>query len=173
MNKPSLIPKTKAIIISDTHGNISSLPIILKKHKDADYLIHLGDGIADIHRYPSLYTTLTIVTVPGNCDPSDTNPSPHRLLKISEHRILLMHGHTLGVKGGLTRATTYSRAKSADLLLFGHTHLPLCQYLPSSNGEKPLYLFNPGSLGRPVTARPTYGILEFRGNQLLLSHGRL
>lgn len=173
MTEKLLTTKKKALILSDTHGRSRLLAAVLERHRDADYLFHLGDGLADLVYLGAPEQALTVVAVPGNCDPPDTAMAFERMIEIAGCRILLTHGHTLGVKGGLARAAAFARARQADLLLFGHTHLPHNEYRPAAEGEAPLYLFNPGSLGHPVGGRPTYGVLEIRENGLLLTHARL
>ena len=47
---------------------------------------------------------------------------------------------------------------NADILLFGHTHVPLVDA-----ASRPM-MMNPGSIGDP--RRPTYGVLEFKDGQI-------
>ncbi len=91
----------------------------------------------------------------------------------------MMHGHEHGVKSGIERAAAYAAQRGADVLLFGHTHEPMEKYFPVGTRlgevtlEKPLYVFNPGSLGLPREGCATFGVIEIRRGQLLLSHGRV
>ena len=88
-----------------------------------------------------------------------------RVLILDDHRVLIAHGHTMGVKTGLLRAQYRALEQNADLLLFGHTHVPLVDA-----ASRPM-MMNPGSIGDP--RRPTYGVLEFRDGQIYPSVFRL
>ena len=52
-------------------------------------------------------------------------------------------------------------------MLFGHTHIPFEKYI--SDGEKPFYLFNPGSIS---LSAGSFGVIEL-GDAPLLSHGAI
>ena len=67
----------------------------------------------------------------------------------------------MGVKTGLLRAQYRALEQNADLLLFGHTHVPLVDA-----ASRPMML-NPGSIGDP--RRPTYGVLECKGGKIIPS----
>lgn len=169
----------KILILSDTHKNKARLSRVLALHRDADAIIHLGDGYGD-------FSGLDIGGIPlyrvrGNCD-EETNDfgvlSDEEILDIEGVRILMTHGHHLGVKFGLTKAASYAVSKGADILLYGHTHVPREVYLGAGDRvgvhmlQKPLWIFNPGSLGSPREGKkPSFGLLTIREGQILLSHG--
>lgn len=71
---------------------------------------------------------------------------------------LLCHGHTLGVKSSLLRASYEARERGAQALLYGHTHIPHIDY------HDGLWLVNPGSIGDH--RRPSYGVLTVEGDKL-------
>ena len=102
--------------------------------------------------------------MPGNCD-FGRFEALERVLILDDHRVLIAHGHTLGVKTGLLRAQYRALEQNADLLLFGHTHAPLVDA-----ASRPM-MMNPGSIGDP--RRPTYGVLECRDGQIYPSVFRL
>ena len=82
------------------------------------------------------------------------------------------------VKGTLSALAAAARERGADIALFGHTHLRLERYLPPErDGERPLWLFNPGSISRPREGRPSYGIIDILRDDerldVLLSHAEL
>ena len=92
------------------------------------------------------------------------------LFSLFSCRVLMMHGHTHGVKGGVGGALCEAKRQGARVLLYGHTHQPENRYLP----EEEIYLFNPGSIGRPHDGIPRYGLLDILPNgSLMLSHGEL
>ncbi len=166
----------KFLVISDTHGRCDRLRRVLSRHRDADGIFFLGDGLAEFEETVLEGGLPTPVSVRGNCDPL---ASPYGCLRDEEltltlggHRILLLHGHTVGVKGGLGGAIALARRREASLLLFGHTHTPLATYLPEEEGG-PLWILNPGSLGHPSDGVPSYGLLALDGHGgVLLSQGK-
>ena len=91
--------------------------------------------------------------VPGNCDWGQTG-EPERLLEIEGVRILMLHGHTRHVKSSPMAAVYAAREYGADVLLFGHTHVPLVDY------DGTLWVMNPGAAGDYT--RPTCGLLTIR-----------
>ncbi len=166
----------KFLILSDTHGHRDRLRHLLKRHSDADGILFLGDGLAEVEAAVLEGGLPTLFSVRGNCDslasPYGCLRDEELLLTLGGHRILLLHGHTAGVKGGLGGAIALARRREATVLLFGHTHTPLATYLPAGEGG-PLWIFNPGSLGRPLDGVPSYGLLTMDGHGgILLSHGK-
>lgn len=138
----------KILVVSDSHGNTLGLRRILGLEQP-DCMVHLGDGWRDAERLHGEFPDLAVEQVPGNCDLGRWE-SAERLCFFAGHPVFLCHGHTLGVKQGLLRASLAAKERGAELLLFGHTHQPMLDF---HNG---LWLLNPGSVG---AARPTYALL--------------
>lgn len=169
----------KLLVISDSHGRADRVRALASRHKDVEAILFLGDGIRDIELIDPV-ATRAVCAVRGNCDmfslfSSEKNDfSEERSLIFGDRHILMMHGHTHGVKGGLDRALLYAHSRGADVLLFGHTHAPLEKYFPEGSvidGEtltRPMYAFNPGSL-----AESSFGYIEIRGGDILFSHGQM
>ena len=116
-----------------------------------DGLLFLGDGLADLTYLDLGYTP--IIAVSGNCDLFRSSAKREEILVMEGYRILMMHGHTHGAHSGIDRMVAYAAEVQADILLFGHTHVPKERYLPRGSEiggvtlEKPLYVLNPGSIG--------------------------
>lgn len=111
----------------------------LLMHKDADAVIHLGDGERDLDSVSDLLKNKQVIQVCGNCDPF-TSPLPvNELVTLASTRILCTHGHAELVKLGTQ--TLYSKARSlnARIVLYGHTHESVTDYCDG------LYVMNPGS----------------------------
>ncbi len=173
------VKRIKLIVISDSHGRADRVREVAARHKDAEAILFLGDGIRDLELVDPV-ASRAICAVRGNCDifsllsDEKNEISEERLLVFGDRHILMMHGHTKGVKGGLENALSYAYGRGADILLFGHTHIPLEKYFPEGSIvdgitlERPMYAFNPGSLGESY-----FGYIEIRGNDILFSHGRL
>ena len=173
--------RTETIVIfSDVHGRADRVRELVSRHRDATTFVFLGDGLRDVDE--SLFSARSAARrcVRGNCDAFSSGTAEEALLDLGGIRLLLMHGHRASVKSGLDRALAYASARGADALLFGHTHLPEERYF--SEGEelldgtrlsRPMWAFNPGSLGEPRGGKPSYGLLQIRNGQMLFSHGTL
>ena len=165
----------KLLVLSDTHGRVDRVLRVLKLHSDADAVLFLGDGLSDIAR--SGIDMGKLFCVRGNCDGISFNSSlysPDELsLCFEGFNILMMHGNLHGVKNGVERAVRYAEAKNADVLLFGHTHVPCEKYVSNDDMKKPLYVFNPGSLGAGQDGSASYGLIQIKNRQILFSHGNL
>lgn len=169
----------KFIVISDSHGRYERIRSVMDMHRDADALIFLGDGIADLERADDCLRATTVFAVRGNCDSFSPvlrgTPENELLLEFEGYKLFLLHGHTRVVKHSLTNAVCAASERGADVLLFGHTHEPLEKYIPEGESaflSKPLYLFNPGSLGASSDGYAHFGIIDIRRNGILFSHGK-
>ncbi|MGI5933691.1 MAG: YfcE family phosphodiesterase [Lawsonibacter sp.] len=127
----------KILVFSDSHRSWSGM-IQAIDEQQPDQVIHLGDLISDAEEMSYLYPQIPICMVPGNCDGWTTVPAIKQIT-LQRRSILLSHGHLWGVKSGCDAAVAQARAVGADILLFGHTHQPLCQQL-----EDGLWVLNPG-----------------------------
>ncbi|GKV68538.1 phosphoesterase [Sporosarcina sp. NCCP-2716] len=132
----------KIVITGDTHipGRGSKLPERLTAEcRDADLIIHTGD-----FRSPAVLDELEqfaeVCGVYGNIDGEDIQARvPRRqLFEAGGLRIGLVHGHG-------EKKTTEQRAVEAfaeddvDVIVFGHSHIPVVKYF------KGMMLLNPGS----------------------------
>lgn len=171
---------TNILILSDTHGNSDLITEVLRKCRP-DILLYAGDGLRDL-TYCDIPCPLYAVR--GNCDWS-TPPLSCVGGEILDEltcthdgvKILLMHGHTRHVKSGLALAVKQAVETDADILVFGHTHMPLHMTLmPHGTHDfadiltKPLHIFNPGSLREYPHS---FGTITIRDGVPLLNHGQL
>lgn len=166
------------LIVSDSHGNTSGFSEVLRRRRGRDdALLFLGDGCKDAELLASEYSDLCLFCVVGNCDFSDFLSQNKRedelLLTFDGFKILMIHGHKFGVTASsVSRAAEYARQKGADVLLFGHTHVKYEKYLPpEKDGDKPLWVFNPGSISRPRDRSASFGTLEIKNGTPLFGHG--
>lgn len=144
----------KILVLSDSHGDADSILCAVSKN-DPDKLIFLGDGASDLNAAISRRPGLDCFSVSGNCD--ITRPSPRELLlDIEGFRILATHGDKYHVKNGLLTLNYRANEKDADIVLFGHTHVPYCE---DSDG---VWYLNPGSCRR--TYGGTCGLIEINGS---------
>ena len=164
------------LIFSDSHGSASNMSRAFDRQiKTPDAILFLGDGARDID---NLFVVDTpIWAVRGNCDwySSDLADKTERLLYFEGHTILICHGHEWGVKSGMGALIAHAAEVGADIVLFGHTQVPTLTTIAAGEivGKtvlsRPMYLFNPGSIGYDGS----FGVLTLKGESVLLSHGKL
>lgn len=147
------------VIVSDTHGMYQPIIEKLNTLKRIDLLIHLGDYVQDGERIAEELGVESII-VRGNGDPG-SNYKDEEILTIEDTRIFITHGHKYDIKYNLNRLYYRGLELEADIVLFGHTHIPLIQE------EGDILLFNPGSpvLPRGIKRQNTFGILELDDNK--------
>lgn len=157
----------RIIVVSDTHRDFSSFEKVINRHPEADYFIHLGDGIKEAELMQELYPDLKILGVRGNCD------LPYQCredwdvagtLQIDEINIFYTHGHIYSVKLDLQPLIDAAETLHANIALFGHTHMPLVTY------KHNIHIVNPGSLGEPRRGERTYGVLDITNKNNIACH---
>ena len=159
---------TTILVFSDSHGTSWNMQKVIKGYSGRyDNVFFLGDGLRDAESLV-IPSDKGKVFVRGNCDFYSNEPAL-AMIDIDGYRFLLSHGHLYGVKSGLDPFAAAAREYDADAALFGHTHVPYEDCL--TDGKKPLYLFNPGSISCPVYGKPTFGVITVTGQGLLFSHG--
>ena len=144
----------KVLVFSDSHRSLREMRRAVED-ETPDYVIHLGDLEEDAQLLSQEYPSLPVCSVPGNCDGWTTHPL-QKLVDYGGRRVLLSHGPIWGVKGGYGGAIAAGRKAGADVVLFGHTHIPYCQQL-----EDGMWAMNPGS------SRQSYGLILIDGEALL------
>lgn len=169
----------KILVLSDSHGAYHRVEQAISLNKDYGAVLFLGDGLADLYNVSS-----GLISVRGNCDMSylwgeGAKTPSEQIMTFDGFRFLMVHGHTLSVKSGIERAMKYAYEAGADVLLYGHTHLRCERYFPEGSefcgvvSDRPMYAFNPGSIGNPRDGAPSFGLIEIRNGQILFSHGEL
>ena len=170
-------------IISDSHGYGRRIGSILERlaaiNERPDGIIFLGDGAKEV--IMNTPEDIRLYSALGNCDGicdiydnSGEIVPLERLEVLGGVRILMMHGHKYFVKHGLAEAIFRASRLNADILLFGHTHLPVYKTMMAGeeiSGEplkKDLHIFNPGAL-----ADRSFGLLTVKDGKILLSHGKI
>lgn len=156
MKESAVLFLIKLLILSDSHGDISTLESILKKEKNIDAVIHLGDGGTNMWDIRELTQSVPVYQCQGNCDSSLYNFSPELNFTSGSKKIMACHGHRYNVKSGLNTIYFAAKEKGADICLYGHTHIPNNEYYAG------IHLFNPGAVkdGR-------YGIIEIDEEKLI------
>ena len=122
-------------LISDTHGLLR--PGVHEALTGVELILHSGDvggpGILD-----ELRLIAPVKAVFGNTDPpGEPGLSDEIAFEINGIRVHVSHGHEVGSPTPAKLAARYD----ADVVIFGHTHLPLVSRL-----GKQLFV-NPGAAG--------------------------
>ena len=163
------------LVLSDTHGRDDRVREVMRRTR-ASVVLFLGDGLRDLN---VISDDVTVRSVRGNCDFIGADIPETRLEAFGSYRIFMTHGHRYGVKFSEEAAIRAAVAADADVLAYGHTHLPVDRYLPAGERvgdvvlKKPLIVFCPGSLGEPRGGHPCFGTLTIRENGILAAHGEL
>ena len=158
------------LIFSDSHGRTDAMRTVLSRQIAVpDGVLFLGDGVRDAEQ---LEGGIPWYIVKGNCDWFGGERPNEIVMALSGHTLLLTHGHSYGVKGGLGALLTHAASVDADVVVYGHTHVPLLRVVDAGEcvGTKtlsrPIYLFNPGSIGEG-----SFGTLTLRPDCVFFSHG--
>lgn len=132
----------RIVVTGDTHlpGRSSSLPErLINECRTADLILHTGDW-KSMEVYEMLSEFAEVKGVTGNVDGEEMRGKfpLQQVVEAAGFRIGLVHGHG-------EKKTTEKRAQEAfegetlDLIIFGHSHIPMLRY-----ANKTL-LLNPGS----------------------------
>jgi len=143
----------KCLVFSDSHGHLEYMTYAVNLEKP-DQVLHLGDVVRDARGLQKAFPDLPMDWVQGNCDGynGDTDDPEEKEVFFAGRRLWILHGHTYGVKMGTGMLTEAARSRGVDVVLFGHTHTPLCDRSGS------LWIVNPGTAsGLP---QATYAVIE-------------
>jgi len=127
------------IVISDSHEMMPRDDALWQVLDEADYIIHLGDGIKDINILKQIYGKDKVIYVLGNCD--TYNGEAFKIVEIEGVKLLLTHGHKFGVKNDLTDLAFECKYQNVQYGFYGHTHIAKVDEIEG------VTLINPGSIG--------------------------
>jgi len=153
----------RVIVLSDTHAPRfwkSCPPAVAGWLHGADVILHAGD-VCTASVLEELAGYAPVHAVLGNNDGADVaawGAPPTLELDLDGLRVAMIHDS--GQSSGRLRRmrTTFP---SAELVVFGHSHIPLDQ------SEAGLRIFNPGSpTDKRRQAHRTLGVLEIDGGRL-------
>jgi putative phosphoesterase len=144
----------KVLIVSDTHGREKYLTDTLQRVKPIDLLIHLGDFEGG-EKYIKSIAPCPVEFVLGNNDYFTGLPK-EKLIQIGNNTVMLTHGHLYGVNYNTSVIRKAALKNHADIVMFGHTHIPLIDL------NDDIWLINPGSLALPRQRGriPTFIIMD-------------
>ena len=143
----------RLLILSDSHGRRSYVFDAIDREPTADTVYFLGDGMNEVEEAAEIYgASKRFICVCGNCD-RNSLALTRDIRTIGGKRIYASHGFRENVKYGTYMLEDVARENKCDIALFGHTHVPCCEYRDG------LYLFNPGSLFDGL-----YGVVDIVSN---------
>ena len=126
----------RVCVLSDTHGRLPSE--VVRVCQTADHIIHAGDVCSDFI-LPELESIAPVTCVSGNMDAPGLAPMKSKTI-MAGWRIMIQH--IVWQRDGPSRELKAFLAQDeADLVVFGHTHRPLCRMINKT------VFFNPGSCG--------------------------
>lgn len=132
----------KILIVSDTHGRLGDFIDVYEHEKPVDMVFHLGDITGDKEAIEELLgPQIAFAVVAGNCDFLTREIPACRDFGIGKHRVHLEHGYWPPVS--IESIKQRAEKSGADILMFGHTHIPRIDRV----GD--LWVINPGSISRP------------------------
>lgn len=141
----------KIVVFSDSHGKLDWMIAVMELERP-DHVFFLGDHERDGWDLSRMYPETPLNAVKGNCD---WGPGLEEwLIELEGVRFLLTHGHLYGAKTGVSRLMEAGARTGADVVCYGHTHIPAILAEPGQ-----AKLFNPGSIGGRYGQPATYGVL--------------
>ncbi|MCJ8009330.1 metallophosphoesterase family protein [Lederbergia wuyishanensis] len=157
----------KIVIIADTHmpKMAKKLPTrLVDELKNTDLILHAGDW-QTLNLHEELMQYAPVEGVAGNIDSEDLQNffGKKKIIKIGSYTIGLTHGDGKG-KTTEKRALEMFKDEQIDLLIFGHSHIPIMKKVGN------VTIFNPGS---PTDKRRqkhySFGVLSITKN-IALDH---
>ena len=144
----------KLVILSDTHGDDRIIDQVIAREEPFDYLIHCGDSETSLGGYADPSNPYRLLAVRGNCDYAVDLPAV-RCERILFYNVLITHGHRENVRYGDHDLLEIGMANRADIILYGHTHVP---EFAERDG---ILIINPGSPTYPrgESRQRTYAVL--------------
>lgn len=149
----------KILIVSDTHRKDDGFWTVFRKEAPIDMLIHCGDSCGSEKNF-KFRANCECHFVNGNCD-SIFGGNTEQIFEIGKHKVFLTHGHRYGVRSGEDELVLMAKAVGADIVMYGHTHIPMIKVVDG------IYVVNPGSLGEPrqENKTPSYIIMTIDDEQ--------
>ena len=152
----------KLLVFSDSHGDVSAVKAVFAwavdhlPPKDSICTVAFcGDGLADLQQAADatgFYSDWKLVG--GNNDYSFSLASS-TVFDFADHRFFMCHGHRHNIYSNFHTLAAAGRASEADIVLFGHAHVPV-KYT-----EDGILIVNPGSISRPRSkVGATFAVIE-------------
>ncbi|HLS90245.1 MAG TPA: metallophosphoesterase family protein [Limnochordia bacterium] len=153
---------TRIGVISDTHIPYRARaipPIVYELFQGVSMILHAGD-LVRLDVLDELGVIAPVYAVYGNVDPPEVvaRLPKKREIQVQGVRIGLVHGDG---PGGSTAERALAAFPGADCIVFGHSHIPMCQRIGKT------LLFNPGSAtDRRSQPQHSVGLLTISGHTI-------
>ena len=148
----------KILVISDTHGCTSVIDGLIRA-ENPDVLFHLGDFQSDL-KMSTFAQRMPTYSVPGNCDNAYVTSGAEICVDLGGVRFFALHGHTRNMRldpiGGIYAALE----QNANVLLYGHTHIPLW------DNHMGLTIINPGTARLKGVQEATYAVINLENGKV-------
>jgi uncharacterized protein len=150
-------------VISDTHlprGKRRLPASCVARLRRADVIVHAGD-LVTLALLSELQDYGRVVAVHGNADDADVRAALPALAEFEADGVRIAVVHDSGAaRGRMARLRT--RFPDVDAVVFGHSHIPLCERAPDG-----FQIFNPGSpTDRRRAPRHTMGVARASDGEL-------
>ena len=160
----------QVVVLADTHAPRRwrvCPPRVAEHLRAGDHILHAGDVctaavLAELAQYAPVTAVL------GNNDGSDVAEwGAPRTAELDLDGLKVSMVHDSGAAAGrLTRLRR--RFPGADLVVFGHSHIPLDESAPGTPGLRIFRIFNPGSpTDRRRQPHGTLGLLQIQDGRLI------
>ena len=145
-------------VAGDSHGRIETVARSIQK-VEPDYLFFTGDHYSDGKKL-ARWLDVEWVGVMGNCDYGQKGKQ-ERQVTLAGRTFYLIHGHQYGVKRNLNSLFYRGQELGVNLVLFGHTHIPLCEKIAET------WFINPGSASLPrFGGNGSYALIDLDENNV-------
>lgn len=146
----------KIAVLSDSHNGIGFGKFLTMCEK-CDVIVHCGDGDRDKEDLQNVFSG-KVYTVRGNCDYFGFD---EEIFYAENFKVLALHGHAYGVKTDLGLLRTYAEKIGADIVLYGHSHIPSADWIDGR------LFVNPGSVSKPQRGyNATYCMIEIKNGKI-------
>ncbi|MCH5266620.1 MAG: metallophosphoesterase [Lachnospiraceae bacterium] len=144
----------QALVFSDSHGKNDGMLEVIRRYPEVQAIFHLGDSERGLERIEEA-VSCPLYAVRGNCDFMSDLP-PELVVDFAGHRLAMCHGHRYLNYGSIDAMKYWALEQEADIVMFGHTHIPYLE-----QGYE-LTVLNPGSISRPRQDNriPTFTLME-------------
>lgn len=143
----------RILVFSDSHGRSAPVENAIAAHGEAKTVIFLGDGARELLHLTEIFPDRTFLFVRGNCDFGGDLPSSGEI-KVEGRTVFYTHGHEYSVGLSTDRLEKAARARGADIVLYGHTHIARIEYRDG------LYIVNPGSVAHPREGGCSFAMID-------------
>ena len=144
----------KILIVSDSHGRDKYLFQTLRRVSPIDLMVHLGD-YGGTEEYIKSIANCPVEMISGNNDLFKGCPK-EKVIIIGDYTLYLTHGHKYGVYYNTLKIKEAAKTRQADIVMFGHTHVPMIDL------KDDIWAINPGSIALPRQGNrmPSYIIMD-------------